>query len=368
MLLKEEKVNLGRQREFDIIKALSILFMVTVHVYEELTAMDYSVLCSTPFSVIVEFLGGPLAAPVFMFSLGLGLSYSKHRSPEDFIKRGVKLFLFAYLFSIIRFTIPIMISLKFKNLVVDDLVYETFHVDILQFAGLTFILTGILKKIKVSVFGVFAISLAMQCIGSFVGAVFEPDFHYLQYIAYLFFPVGEPAYFPLFQWYIYPALGLLFAKFLRHIENKDTFYKNLFIVAVSILTSLCGGLYFIGYDIRNLFALRDSVFYKQTLLHTIFSLCVIIIELSVVHFILNLIKSPKPCRLISFMSSKLNEIYIVQWMVIGWPKYLLFTEDNLLPRYMVVPFALGVVSISVLCVFLYESYKKKISLKKHSDI
>lgn len=146
MIIKEEKINLGRQREFDVVKALAILFMVTIHVYEDLSVADTSVICSRPFDVILQFLGGPLAAPVFMFALGLGLSYSSHRSPGDLMKRGLHLFLFSYLFNLLRFTLPYVILNGFSDLDPSRLLYLIFHVDVLTFAGMAFFADRLFEK------------------------------------------------------------------------------------------------------------------------------------------------------------------------------------------------------------------------------
>ena len=357
MMLKEEKVNMSRQREFDFVKMFAILFMVIIHVYEEVTPLDYTVMCSTPFSVILEFLAGPLAAPVFMFSLGLGLAYSRHRDPNEFIKRGVRMFIGAYVFNLARYVLPYLISCGFKDLDPEELIYSSFLVDILQFAGLAFILTGLLKKWNVPVLGVMGIAIIMQGAGLIISKLI--NFEESTLASYLFAPLvntGEPSYFPLFQWYVYPALGLTFAKYLRHIEDTDRLYKFTFGIGACLMFAFCATLYYIDYDVRNLFALADDVYYDQSLLHTLFNLCCILMELSLVHFAMKTKLFKKLQGLAAFMSGSLNQIYIVQWMIIGWIEYLVFDEN--LPFVWVIPMGIAITAISSLMVFAYKKLKK----------
>lgn len=68
----------SRLFEVDVVKAFAILWMVFMHVYEQLSGIDY--LREMPvdaFRNTIEFLGGPLTAPVFMFSMGIGMVYTK---------------------------------------------------------------------------------------------------------------------------------------------------------------------------------------------------------------------------------------------------------------------------------------------------
>lgn len=62
IVITKEKVNMGRQRELDVAKGLAIIFMLLVHVYE-VYGREVE---GTGFSKVVEFLGSPPAAPVFM--------------------------------------------------------------------------------------------------------------------------------------------------------------------------------------------------------------------------------------------------------------------------------------------------------------
>lgn len=359
MIVKEERVNLGRQREFDIVKALAILFMVIIHVYEELSTADATVICSRPMDVILQFLAGPLAAPVFMFSLGLGLSYSSHRSPGELMKRGLYLFLFSYAFNLFRFTLPLLLASGFAVSDFSEVIYSVFQVDILTFAGTAFLLIGFLKKLNVPVYGVAILAAVMQAAGTVFARNAQVDSELAVYLGGIFVKTDVPSYFPLFQWFIYPALGLLYAKYLRHVEDTDKLYLTLFGVSASLLLSFCAALYAFGIDVRTMFMLAEETFYAQTFLHTVFALLCILLELSVVHFILKAVHLPKLGGVFSFMSGRLNQIYIVQWTLIGWIGAFADSAGTRLPAALTVPVGIVLTVISTLLVFFWQSYRNK---------
>ncbi len=96
-IISKKSINTERQTEIDWLKIFAIFFMVIIHVYEELSIINHDIMPDSAFRIIIEFLGGPLAAPVFMFSMGIGMVYTKNASAEAFAKRGIKLLVLGYL-------------------------------------------------------------------------------------------------------------------------------------------------------------------------------------------------------------------------------------------------------------------------------
>ena len=105
-VLKSEKINAGRQFEVDCVKFFAIPFMVCIHFYEQFGAYDFvNVIPNTMFQNMIEFVGGPLAAPIFMFCMGIGMIYTKHSFASDFKRRGVKLLTIGYALNFFRQTL-----------------------------------------------------------------------------------------------------------------------------------------------------------------------------------------------------------------------------------------------------------------------
>ena len=94
---KRMRVNTKRQVEFDYIKTLAIFFMVIIHVLEEISTYGaYEVIPAGFWENLIEFGAGPLAAPAFMFAMGVGIIYSRHNEPSELFRRGVRLLILAF--------------------------------------------------------------------------------------------------------------------------------------------------------------------------------------------------------------------------------------------------------------------------------
>ena len=248
-LFSQEKVNVGRQVELDIAKALSIIFMIFLHTMW--VEMNYN----HAFSPIYEFtvgnlLGRPYAAPIFMFCMGVGIVYSRHSQWDTMVKRGVKLYLLGILVNVFEWFIPHFLSGALLGNsdafhIMSGLML--FSVDILAFAGLSFIVMGILKKFEVSNKKLVVLAVVMSIIGFFL---FKIDLG--NPISNLIFgnfigTKGGFTAFPLFSWFIFPVGGYIWGQYFIRAKVKSDFFKfwPLYIVIALIYffvsTNLWGG-------------------------------------------------------------------------------------------------------------------------------
>lgn len=128
-------------------------------------------------------------------------------------------------------------------------------------------------------------SLTVKCSngGIFAGAL-EENTGVLSFkgIPYAKAPVGE------LRWKAPvepdPVAGIIFAKYLRHITDKDKFYHSVMGISTVLLIGFCSALYFIGYDIQNFYILKDDIYYQQEFFHSTFTVLIILIELSLLYF------------------------------------------------------------------------------------
>ena len=363
--LSDEKTNLSRQKEFDFAKAIAIVFMVIIHVYEEMCDID-AVLCDYPHGAldnILQFISGPLAAPVFMFAMGTGMIYSKHRTPKEFAKRGLHLFITSYVLNIARSAF-LMLFLDRHN--TEEIIYEIFNIDILQFAGLAFLLVALLKKLNIPVVGMGGIAIIMQVIGNLLSAHIDVTQSNLQYFLGLFFYTSEVSCFPLLLWFIFPVFGVIFAAYLQHVKEIEKFYQHLTFFGVAGLIGLCFALNFYGFNLKNFYALYEDMYYQQNALSFIFCLFVIATELSLFHYIKKVIHIEKLEKALLYLSKNLNTIYIIQWLIIGNISTILYAPavDYLFDKTYSVPIGIGIFIISVLIFMLYSKIKTSRMAKK----
>ena len=95
-LISHRRINCSRQAELDLLKAYPILFMIIIHVYENLSVGRIDPTPRTLLEHVLQFLAGPATAPAFTFAMGVGIIYSSNNSPKLLFKRGLKLFLGGY--------------------------------------------------------------------------------------------------------------------------------------------------------------------------------------------------------------------------------------------------------------------------------
>lgn len=226
-MFSEEKVNTGRQVELDIAKGLSIIFMIFLHTLMVVKGFNNSLSYDYNF-VFGNVLGRPCAAPVFMFCMGVGIVYSRHSQWNTMMRRGVILYLLCLLVNVFEFFIPNFIC---GALLGRWCVFPTddglllFCVDIFAFAGLAFVLMGVLNKFKLSNKWMIVIAVVMSLIGTFTRG-----FDFGLPISNLFFAdfigsAGGFGAFPLFIWFIFPVAGFVWGQYFIRAKDKKKFFK-----------------------------------------------------------------------------------------------------------------------------------------------
>ena len=250
--LSTEPINTGRQFEFDIAKVFSLLFMVIIHVK---CRWNFTEIASTETDVylnLLEFMGGPLAAPVFIISMGVGSIYTKHKTPRDFAKRGVELLIQGYILNFFRDFIPFAIA---KAADIDSSAFDHswasrfLTVDILQFAGLTFLVFSLFAYLKLPSLSLFMVALLLQGIGVLLIGHFDSVPQVLQLILGLFFYTGKYSRFGLTLFLLYPTIGVLFAELLIYITNKTRFYLLVLLSSLVLFAAITIECYNIDFDL-----------------------------------------------------------------------------------------------------------------------
>ncbi|SHI58955.1 acyltransferase family protein [Pseudobutyrivibrio xylanivorans] len=313
--MNRDIVNKGRQKELDWAKAFTILVMVTIHCYEQISIVDTEVVPTGIFRNVLEFLGGPLGAPLFMFCMGVGIMYSHNSTPADMGKRGVKLLRNGYLLSFVKGTIPTVIAIYLGYAVPWTVADSLFLVSILQFAGMAFFAIALMKKFNLSLPVMMGISLVLSIIGGELANIDLTD-SWTQYLWGLFFNTNDVTTFPLFRWLYYPIFGMIFAYFLQRTEDKSRFYRRIFPVALFCTIAFSIIYVALGYDIRSMYMLSGRVIYKQSLLHYVFATFVILTAMPLHYVLSEKVKLKSFSGAVAYLGKNLDVIYLVQWVII----------------------------------------------------
>lgn len=316
-LLAEDKVNAGRQTEVDLAKVLAIVAMVFVHVFEgSFTLEDVGTTVPYWLILIIEFAGGPLAAPVFMTAMGVGMAYAKRQEGRDFATRGVPLIRQGYRLNFWRAGLLYLVvfTLTGSSLWLETIVQSMLVLDILQFAGLAFLLFGLLRHMGAKAWHIVAVALVMQFVAMLVPRV-AADSMLGAGIVGAFFYQNEFTTFPLFSWFMYPAAGYFFGTCLLRVADKKRFYLRILVVSALFFAVFTGVLLALGLDVTELFMSYD--YYAQGLIHILWILPICALVYGLFYFVSLGVKG-KIKRVVEFIGSKVNDIYIIQWILVAW--------------------------------------------------
>ena len=358
--LSDKNVNSGRQFEVDAIKFLAIPFMICIHFYEQFGSFDHAVkVPDTFFRNAMEFAGGPLAAPVFMFSMGIGMIYTKHDSPRDLIKRGVKLLLTGYLLNFFRQTLPQLIGLAMGIDTGIDIIGGLLCVDILPFAGMAFLTVGVMRKLKLSSIRITEIAFLMQAVGIWTTRL-HMKAGVIQNLLGLIVPTGKWTSFPLTLWLVYSALGMVFGEVLIKCSDKDKMYRKLMICSTVFFAAFTAGLLYIGYDIRYIYALCGDSYYHHSVIATLCITPIILSALGICNYLSRKTKNTCIVSFIGYCSVNLNTIYIIQWLIIAYSVAvsILLGIDNTCSPLVILSGGIIVTAISILISVPFVKIKK----------
>lgn len=311
-LFSDQKINSGRQVELDLAKCLAIFFMIFLHCYF-VTAGFHNTISLSMERIIAHLLGGPFAAPVFMFCMGVGMVYSRNQDPGYMIKRGIKLMLLGLVVNVGEFILPHFLAGKLLGEwdifpIAGGLLL--FCIDILAFAGMAFIAIGIFKKWNLSARQMVIIAVILSVAGSFLR---ESDLgsNVLNLIAgYFIGSAGGFTAFPLFNWLVFPTTGLWFGEYYIRCSNKK---KLLSLWPVGLIISLA---YFIAsWFLPNGFLTDAHHYYFMTTIDVVFCLICIYGVIGLCYLVTGFL-SDAAKQFISRTSGNVNAIYVIQWFLI----------------------------------------------------
>lgn len=321
-ILSREQVNTGRQFEVDLARALALVTMMMVHLLERL---DWQNVLSYPVRVGIEFAGGPLSAPVFMTAMGIGITYSRRRDAAVLAIRGKALIRQGYALNFWRGALVylVMYTLTGEESWFREIVGHMLFLDILQFAGAAFLLFALLFRLRAKPWHVLLLSIAMEATATVVPPIVANELLPAGIFGYFFFQ-DVTTCFPLFSWFIYPAAGYCFGQLLQRTADKTALYKRCLL--------LCGGLFIlftvlllvVGYDVSSIFL--DMRYYAQGLISAGWILLICGMLYSILYFISLTIGQGRLRRVIQLASSKVNDIYIFQWIIIMWFCYFVMAD------------------------------------------
>ena len=284
--------------------------------------------------------------------------------PKSYLKRGISLLIVGQLLNIFRYGVPQGLAfLVTGDLVARKLVFLVFSSDIMQFAGLTFLLLALLTHLRLNNTKIFLISIAMNIIGMVLSLKIETGNYAVDQLLGLFVFTRSESYFPMLHWFIYPAYGILFGNVLKMVKDKKKFYLN-FLAPLGVLTA---AYYIIALCVDQpvLLSLQATENFNAVgIFDALMQLACNTLLISIAFFITNRL-SDRVAQEIHFIAGNINRFYCVQWVLISCSS-VLFAAFYMLPfNSALLCYAMAFITIVVtwLLVYVYVKYLSDRSVK-----
>ncbi|MBO2517174.1 MAG: hypothetical protein CW338_07895 [Clostridiales bacterium] len=320
----EAAVNRGRQPEIDLVKGLAIIFMIVDHSFGMISyTEEYHFL----YLFLDEILAGYLAAPMFMFCMGVGFAYSGKQDPRRIAVRGLKMLLTAFMLNTGRFVIPQLLSYLFGRPLINNgwaftmrpsgspnpanYIPYMFLSDILFFAGFSMLAFALFKKLKLSPVTVFIIGVVSSFAATLLPFVRTDNQAVKGLLA--FFVNTDRSLFPFLVWLIFPASGYLFGHFLLRCADKKLFYRKVLLLSLPVMAlyAVCCFLMKAAFP----FSVENTEYY-MSLPDALFTLCIGMVFIAVCYFV-SCSKHLKFTALRRF-SANINTMFIISWLLISY--------------------------------------------------
>lgn len=317
-IFSTEEVNTGRQIEFDIAKATFVIFAALVHVTIECVtdeAIDYGM----PY-FIDTIIGGPIIAPGLMFAMGACMVYGKRKTGDDFIRRGVFLFILGFVLNLCRYTIPFTINYLLtgdSTTYFDRIIYFTFNNDILQLAGMVMFTLGIFVKVGLKDSTIALIAIASSIFATLVNGVdFGSDALNI-FMGYFVGAVDKSenvlSFFVFMNWLPMSTFGYIYGKKLRYMKNKDLFYK----IVSPICLAICAIYYYYGISRETFMFAHGEYDYYHIATVDVFVCILTAFALDGIYYLVGEHLPQKAVKVIQGLGEDMPAFYFIHWVLIG---------------------------------------------------
>ncbi len=286
-LFASEEVNTGRQKEYDHLKGLFMVFIFIVHAFQAtMSDMDPAVLGIWIFATMS-------GAAIFIFVMGFGTAYSRKTEPKDLASAGVRLILYQYL-NDLTFVAAIVIPYPFvmnrlsaagtDNVRMLIWVYSQ-YINIFFISGIIYLVLALMKKMncRIWIYPLLGVITALAAPFLYDRPVNIPV---LSYIAKLL--IGDAQFISFIPIYYisYALIGVGAGHLYRHIRDKRRFY-----LAALPVTAVIAAVWWIrafmlyGDDISRMSEVMEQGYAYPDILHVLVSVAHIILLASIIFFI-----------------------------------------------------------------------------------
>ena len=270
------------------------------------------------------------------------------------IRRGIIIFGLGYLLNFLRGTLPVIVGVMLGNITLEDMsitspFYYMLEIDILQFAGLAFIVLALVRRfIKKPAFIVI-----LGCVIALIGDIISKltaGWAPLDYLFQLLWGTADYTFFPLLPWISFGLFGLAFGNGWLNSKDNNKFYMRS--VCYGIASIIIG--FIISYTSDELLI---SDFFARSFMHGVIPSSVIFliagfipIWLALYHVLAAKIPENNFFKRLSNWSKSVTPFYCLQWIIIGWLTVFIWDLEVLA----VIIFTLGIIVLTEISLTIYK--------------
>ena len=350
-----------RYSELDVVRAIALLFLPIIHVYEEMELIG--TLSAEALSSCKWVLTLCVYAPsVFMICFGANLFFAREKTPTEYAKRGLKFLLIGVGLNVVRLLLPSFISLAMgKTGRVLNAVNNILGCDIYDFVGLFLLVFALFKKLRMSDFAMLIVSMIMLLLNTVIQPV--PVEGSAAYFLGRILYVDDTSCFPLLSWTVFPILGYCFGKIYRGFQAEKE--RRRFVLRILIFTYVmyCALFYtFRSYRLNpNLIELSPANSYITDYGNVLMLVCIAGMMIGLIY--LAYMKWPEsgPVKALEILSAVIMPFYLIQWVIICWMEELMVAFD--FPQGAIGPGAFYAISlgITLVTIILAKAFGEKIN-------
>ncbi|WBX77062.1 heparan-alpha-glucosaminide N-acetyltransferase domain-containing protein [Tenacibaculum ovolyticum] len=301
----------------DFVRGISVLLMIPVHSMIVYSTMD--TWNNTLLGKIAQVL--EKGTPMFLVVMGLSFVFSSRLSMKSIIKRGLSVLAKGYGLNILRFVVPMIFFGGFPRAFIEgngltpgdsyNLLFFTLLGDILQLAGFSLIIMGIIIKFIKNKYAAL-ISAMLIVFFSRELSGFRPGIVGLDYVCDLLWGKTYNVYFPIFPWMSFILIGLFFGMWYQERGNDIRFmFGKMLPFGIAFLFIGAGLCYYnYEYNFGDYYHLGPG---GTIILMGINLLIVWLGHITVKHF-----PKYKLFSVFYYSSKNVTSFYLIQWVLVYW--------------------------------------------------
>jgi uncharacterized membrane protein len=319
-----------RVRGFDLARGLAVFFMILVHVLWHWGAPET---WTTPIGEVISVLGGPTAAPVFMFLMGASLAFSSRSSFGSLASRGLWLVFLGYLLNFLRGVIPASLGLASGVVTANQIAPFTpwwlaTTIDIHHMAGLSLIAIAALRVrtrpgwIWLGLGG--ALVLVAPWLRSLTFGTPLLDGPLTPILG-----SAPNVYYAVVPWLVYPLTGAVFGRLVAGASDRVAIFRRGAVLGVALLAAAA------GLVVVQQPAFDVTTYWREPLAFVVGILGIVLVWIALCDVVTRQAWIDRRLGIVYGWSGRVIPMYFTHWILVGWGIGLVGFRDLSLPAVLV---------------------------------